>query len=136
MRTWVRGGSWLKAPRHHDQDHGLQRELKSRSQRAARTQSKRWAALGGRAADHSQQRAREFSCVWCTLRQWSRRARTGAHSYNGGREQRCLDCCGRRENRRSENVLNSARDRVDALGTSGKLAQSCGERVQICWRST
>ena len=38
---------------------------------------------------------------------------------------------GRRETRRSENVLDSARDGVDALGKSGKLGQGCVERAQI-----
>ena len=36
-----------------------------------------------------------------------------------------------RETRRSEDVVDSAGDRVGALGKSGNLAQGCAERVQI-----
>ena len=71
--------------------------------------------------------------MWCTFRQRSRRARTGACSCNGGREQRRLDWWSSTrslEPRQSENVLDSAGDRVDALGKSGKLGQGCAERVQ------
>ena len=40
-RTWVREGSWPKAQRHHDHDHRLLAELKSRNQRAACTRGSR-----------------------------------------------------------------------------------------------
>ena len=70
---------------------------------------------------------------WCTFRQRNRRTKRRAHSCNGGQEQRRLGLYapqkGHRETRRSDNVLDSAGQRVCVLRQPGKLGQGCAERV-------
>ena len=108
----------------------MQGELKSRRQRTA---------------DRFQQRVTEprrdgsaswfrGALWWCTFRQRNRRAKRRAHSCNGSREHRRLGLYapqkGHRETRRSDNVLDSAGQRVCVLRQPGKLGQGCAERVQ------